>query len=151
ALVGGTSAYERMAVAMAILMTNRGVPLIYYGDEVGMPGAGDPDNRRFMQWSGYSAGQTLLYQRMQKLGALRAAHPALRRGDRTTLSFGTDTWAYQQLDGADRVYVLVNRSDTTQSVTGLPTQTLKDEISGEMVTGPAVSMPPRSVRVLPAP
>jgi glycosidase len=151
ALVGGTSAYERMAVAMAILMTNRGVPLIYYGDEVGMPGAGDPDNRRFMQWSGYSAGQTLLYQRMQKLGALRTAHPALRRGDRTTLSFGNDTWAYQLLDGADRVYVLVNRSDTTQSVSGLPTQTLKDEVSGEMVTGPAVSMPPRSFRILPAP
>jgi glycosidase len=33
-------------------MTTKGIPLIYYGDEIGMPGAGDPDNRRFMQWMG---------------------------------------------------------------------------------------------------
>ena len=50
------SAYERLALAMAVTLTNRGVPLIYYGDEIGLPGAGDPDNRRLMQWSGYRPG-----------------------------------------------------------------------------------------------
>ena len=34
------------------LLTNKGAPLIYYGDEIGLPGAGDPDNRRMMQWTG---------------------------------------------------------------------------------------------------
>jgi glycosidase len=150
-LVAGTSAYERVALAMAVLMTNRGIPLIYYGDEVGMPGAGDPDNRRFMQWSGYSAGQTLLQGKIMKLGASRAAHSALRRGNRTTVTFDDDSWAYEMVDGADKVFVLLNRSDTTKSIGGLPSATLKDEITGEMVTGPSVSVPPRSFRVLPAP
>lgn len=31
-------------------MTIPGIPIIYYGDEYGLPGAGDPDNRRMMQF-----------------------------------------------------------------------------------------------------
>jgi glycosidase len=58
-----------MALGFALLYTNRGVPLVYYGDEIGMPGAGDPDNRRFMQWSGYSADQLFLRGVIEKLGA----------------------------------------------------------------------------------
>jgi glycosidase len=147
--VGGTSAYERVSVAMAILMTSRGVPLIYYGDEVGMPGAGDPDNRRFMQWSNYSAGQTLLLERMKKLGAARKAHVALRRGTRATLGTpGSDTWAYSMTEGSDRVFVVVNRGDGAATVGGLPSGALRDEISGETVSGPSVSVPARSFRVL---
>lgn len=147
--VTALSAYERLAVAQGIVWTNRGVPLLYYGDEIGLPGAGDPDNRRFMAWDDYNAGQTLLLERMKKLGAIRAAHPALRRGDRTTLSSTADIWTYLMADGADRVYVAVNRSDSTQSATGLPSGTLKDEMTGEMLSGPSVSLPPRSIRIMP--
>ena len=32
-------------------MTNPGIPLIYYGDEIGLAGGGDPDNRRMMPWN----------------------------------------------------------------------------------------------------
>jgi hypothetical protein len=39
------------ALAFAVMLTNPGVPLIYYGDEVGLAGGGDPDNRRMMPWS----------------------------------------------------------------------------------------------------
>ena len=67
------------------MFTTKGVPLIYYGDEVGMPGAGDPDNRRMMQFTGLSADQTYLYNTLKALLAARAAHPALRRGTRATL------------------------------------------------------------------
>ena len=93
------NAYERLALGFAVLWTNRGAPLIYYGDEIGLAGAGDPDNRRMMQWTGYSAAQTALLAKVKKLGAIRAAHTALRRGDRTTLSYGDDTWVYQMVDG----------------------------------------------------
>lgn len=149
-VVTETEAYERMATAMAILMTNRGVPLIYYGDEIGLPGAGDPDNRRFMDWNsaGYSAGQKLLLDRHKKLGKLRKDHAALRRGTRTTVSITDDTWAYKMVDGADTVYVVVNRSDAAKSVSGLPGGALKDELTGEMLTGPTISVPARSVRAL---
>ncbi|MCX6129525.1 MAG: alpha-amylase family glycosyl hydrolase, partial [Proteobacteria bacterium] len=44
------AAYERLAVAFALMMTSPGIPLIYYGDEIGLAGGGDPDNRRMMIW-----------------------------------------------------------------------------------------------------
>ena len=149
-LVAETEAYERMGLAMTVLMSNRGVPLIYYGDEVGQPGAGDPDNRRFMDWNsaGYNAGQKLLFERHKKLGAIRKAHAALRRGTRTTLSVADDTWAYKMEDGGDVVYVLLNRSDSAKTVSGLPSASLTDELLGGTVSGPSISVPARSARIL---
>ncbi len=147
-VVDGTSAYERVSVALAVLFTNRGAPLLYYGDEVGMPGAGDPDNRHMMQWDGYNAGQKELLGRVQALGAARAAHPALRHGTRTTLSVDDDTWAYQMSDGSDTVWVVINRGDSARTVGGLPAHGFKDRLTGDMLTGPQIMVPPRSARVL---
>jgi glycosidase len=143
-----SSAFERVSVAMAILMTNQGIPLIYYGDEVGQAGAGDPDNRRPMQWTGYSAGQQLLLGRVQKLGTIRAAHPALRKGTRATLSSGTDTWAYSMTSGSDVVYVAVNRGDSSQAVGGLPSSKLTDQMTGDVFTSSTINVPARSARIL---
>src|SRR5262249_12661193 len=135
-----TNAYDRLAVGFALLFTSRGIPLVYYGDEIGMAGAGDPDNRRFMQWSGLTAAQTRLSAKIAKLAQIRAAHPSLRRGDRTTLSSDADSWAYKMVDGADVVTVVLNRSDSVKSVGGLPAHTLTDEMTGQMLTGPTVSV-----------
>ena len=148
--VAETSAYERMGLAMTVLLTNQGVPLIYYGDEIGLAGAGDPDNRRFMDWNtaGYNAGQQLLLDRHKKLGTARKAHSALRRGTRTTLTLTDDTWAYKMVDGSDVVYVVLNRSDSAKSVGGLPTGSFSDALSGETVSGPTVSVPARSARLM---
>lgn len=41
--------WSKQANAFAVLFTTKGAPLLYYGDEVGLPGAGDPDNRRMMR------------------------------------------------------------------------------------------------------
>ncbi|MGZ3442363.1 MAG: alpha-amylase family glycosyl hydrolase, partial [Polyangia bacterium] len=142
------NAYERLALGFAVLWTNRGAPLIYYGDEIGLAGAGDPDNRRMMPWTGYSAAQSALLAKVKKLGTIRAAHTALRRGDRTTLSYGDDTWVYQMVDGSDRVYVAINRSDAPATVTGLPSGALTDQLTGEALIGPSVSVPARSARVM---
>jgi glycosidase len=48
--VKDTVGYGRLASFMAFNMTIPGIPIIYYGDEFGMPGAGDPDNRRMMRF-----------------------------------------------------------------------------------------------------
>ena len=42
ALETDPNTYERLANAFAVILTNKGAPLIYYGDEIGLPGAGDP-------------------------------------------------------------------------------------------------------------
>jgi len=148
ALPGGMSAFERLGNAFTLLFTLPGVPLIYYGDEVGMPGAGDPDNRRFMQWSGYSAGQVFLKTHLQSLAAIRAAHPALRRGTRETLAATSDTLVYRMQDGADVVFVAVNRADSSRTVGGLPSASLQDELDLSTHTGPELELPARSARIL---
>ena len=117
--------YERLANAFAVLFTTLGAPLIYYGDEIGMPGAGDPDNRRMMQWSGNTAAQQGLHDRIAALTAIRAAHPAMRRGTRTTLDVSADLWVYELSTTAgdpdpDTVYVAINRSDGDLTTTALP-------------------------------
>lgn len=149
--VGGNSAYERLLVAQAILWTNRGVPLLYYGDEIGLAGAGDPDNRRPMPWSGYDPGQSWLLEKMKKLGQARLKHAALRRGTRTTIFVSQDAWVYRLDHKGQQVYVALSRGDQAQKVGGLPSQALTDELSGEVVTGPEIELPPRSVRILPVP
>lgn len=147
-LVGEREAYERMAAGFAVILTNRGAPLIYYGDEIGLPGAGDPDNRRFMQWAGLSANQTFLYDRVKALLAIRAAHPATRRGRRRTLDSGADFWAYELATTGDQVIVVVNRSDSNKTVGGIPAGSYDELIAGGTSTGGTVDVPPREVRIL---
>jgi glycosidase len=141
-----TNNYQRVANAFAVLFTNRGAPLIYYGDEIGLPGAGDPDNRRDMMFTGLSTNQQWLHDRVAKLLAIRAAHPALRRGTRTTVGTPTsELWVYSMSDGTETVYVAVNRSDADQPASGLPAS------GTELITGAAsgatANIPARETRI----
>ena len=48
--VDKASSYQKQRTIFTFLMTIPGVPIVYYGDEVGITGANDPDNRRLMQF-----------------------------------------------------------------------------------------------------
>src|SRR5262249_26820972 len=136
-----------LAVAWTLLLTTSGIPLIYYGDEIGLPGAGDPDNRRFMQWQGYDDNQLFLRTRIGKLGAIRQAHPALWKGKRTTTSVTSDTYGYSMTDGTETVYVALNRGDLPGGVAGMPASG-HDLLSDADVAGPQISLPPRTAMVI---
>jgi glycosidase len=147
-LPGESSAFERLANSFTLLFTLPGIPLIYYGDEYGMPGAGDPDNRRFMQWAGHAPRQLALREHIKALAAIRAAHPALRRGTRTPLSDATHTLAFRMTDGGDDVIVVINRGDTSANVPSIPSGNYQDALDGSRHSGPSVSVPARSARIL---
>jgi glycosidase len=145
--------YERLGLAFAVMMTtNAGIPLIYYGDEVGLAGGGDPDNRRMMPWddSELNAHQKELRSTVKKLARMRAKHPALARGQRRTLSAGQDTWMWEMSGcGAEPIVVAVNRADSPNSVqipAGSYTN-LRDESS---TSGGMMSIPARDFMVLQA-
>jgi glycosidase len=135
--------FKRLRLAWAFMLTSPGVPLIYYGDEIGMPGAGDPDNRRMMPWDGLSPEQQATLAQVQALAALRRAHPAASRGERRTLALTADglLWAYAMQTADDFVVTVLNRSPSPRSPTldlgelTLPDGTvLRDAVGGPDVT-----------------
>ncbi|MGB8480781.1 MAG: hypothetical protein WCE63_18400 [Acidobacteriaceae bacterium] len=86
-----------MKLDFGLLATMRGMPQIYYGDEIAMPGGKDPDNRRDFP-GGFpgdvkdaftAAGRTLAQDSMhawvQELLQLRAHHPVLQTGGQQDL------------------------------------------------------------------
>lgn len=73
--------YARLKMLHAFNMTVPGIPIIYYGDEIGMPGANDPDNRRMMRFKELSPQELSVQQTVQQLTRLRSTHMALLYGD----------------------------------------------------------------------
>src|ERR1044072_3628699 len=83
---------EGLKLAQTFIMTTRGTPLLYYGDELAMPGGGDPDNRRdfpggfagdernAFEKSGRTSIENEVFEHVKRLAKLRADLPALRRG-----------------------------------------------------------------------
>jgi len=139
--------YQRLAVGFTALLTLPGIPLVYYGDEVGLAGGGDPDNRKPMPWSGLSTDQTWLRSHVTKLTKIRAAHPALRYGTRQQQWVAQDVYAYSMTHGSDKVIVVLNRSDSQQSIF-LPGTSYKDLLTGATVSASSVSISARSSLVL---
>jgi neopullulanase len=112
--------FRRLRLAWTFLLTSPGVPLIYYGDEVGMEGAGDPDNRKPMRFGAELTPfqeQTLAH--VQALTALRRAHPALRQGTRRQVALASDGlfWAYAMQTRDDLVVVALNRAPAPRTET----------------------------------
>jgi glycosidase len=139
--------FERVAVGFTFLFTTKGIPLIYYGDEIGLAGAGDPDNRRSMEWDNFSEHQLMLRAHIQKLGGIRRDHPALWRGVRSTLSVSNDTYAYRMADDVEEVFVALNRADVPGSVDGMPKKG-RDLLSGAVVEGPQLNLQPRTAMII---
>jgi glycosidase len=79
---GGNAGHAKEAIFFQ--MVYPGAPVVYYGDELGMAGAKDPDNRRCMPWDKATrSNDTLGF--VQKLIQVRKAHPALRGSEFRTV------------------------------------------------------------------
>ena len=114
---GDVTAYKRLQLAFAYVMTVPGIPLIYYGDEFGMPGAGDPDNRRMMRFGNELSGnekETLAF--LKKLGQARKEHPVLSAGAWSAALWSEgDFLAYARTSGDEKAVVLINIGDSEKS------------------------------------
>jgi cyclomaltodextrinase len=109
---------ERVKLAATLLMTLPGMPVIYYGTEVGLSQRHDgeienAEARLPMLWGG-DQNQDLL-EHFQRLGRWRRASQALRRGDRRTVLADKEVFAFERVAGDERVVVALNFSDQPQS------------------------------------
>ncbi len=96
-------------LATLLLLTFPGAPSIYYGDEVGLPGARDPDCRRTFP-SEEDWNQDMLETHRQLI-ALRQAHPALRTGEYEVLAAEGLVYVFYRRLGDDFVVVAVNAGE----------------------------------------
>jgi len=106
----GDGPYARLRLAFVFLLTLAGAPLVYYGDEIGLPGGADPDNRRMMKFTGLSGSEQAVLDTVKKAGTARKEHAALRRGGRATLHVDANFYVFARGTGADAVIVALNRN-----------------------------------------
>lgn len=105
--------YERLRLAQTFLMTSpRNIPMLYQGDDIGTEGGADPDNRKMQRFGDLSVEEQRSLDNVRKAGSLRAAHPALRRGTRSSVVIEDWFWVYKVSYEGDEVYVAINRDDT---------------------------------------
>jgi glycosidase len=117
------SSPTKLKLAFGLTMTLRGIPEIYYGDEIGMPGGGNPDNRRDFPggWIGDSndaftkAGRTRdqqeIFSYVQALLGLRREHAALRGGRLWHLASDESSYVFVRESEEERLAVAFNNSD----------------------------------------
>ncbi len=116
-------AYDRLALAQALALTLPGCPMIYYGDEIGLTGAGDPDNRRPMRFAGeLTDRERKTLASVRELGRIRKASPALKYGNYQELLAATDTLAFARVSigrGAQKdqtVVSIIHRGRATEGI-----------------------------------
>jgi glycosidase len=143
---------NRMSQAFAFVLTQPGVPLIYYGDELGLAGGGDPDNRRMMRWEpGLSESQRTLLGRVQAIGQARREHEALRRGSYRELWQDANAYVYARDNGGGDVVIVAFFKNTSGSEGGGRTWSVPIPadlgIEGATLTNVLTDDAPRSVTV----
>jgi len=103
-------ARKLLKTAYVILSTIPGVPCIYYGDEAGMQGYGDPLCRGFFPWGNEDAELVDFFGMVSKA---RKKEKILKTGALSVRFADNDVACYERLGGREALVVVVNRSDKT--------------------------------------
>jgi glycosidase len=161
-----------LELAQTFLLTTRGVPQLYYGDEIGLPGGSDPDNRRDMPGgfpgdprdaftpAGRTSQEDHIFRHLQAVLHLRQELEPLRRGALQQLYVADRQYSYARTTAAASVVIAINNdaSSATWSTilagTHVPDNAVLVDRLG--VIGPAtvkdgavsLTLPPRSAAIL---
>jgi glycosidase len=122
------SSPAKLKLVFGLTLTLRGTPEIYYGDEIGMPGGGDPDNRRdfpggwigdtndaFVE-SGRTREQQEVFSYVQSLLRIRREHAALRTGRLWHLASDESAYVFFRESEEERVVVAFNNADRAREL-----------------------------------
>jgi neopullulanase len=125
---------QKLKLAFSLLLTLRGIPEIYYGDEIGMGGGDDPDNRRDFPGGfpgdkrdafaseGRTPEEQSVFTHVRDLLRLRQGHPALRGGELIHIFADDQIFAFVRQhaaapDGpAEQLLVVMNNADQPKTI-----------------------------------
>jgi glycosidase len=103
----------------AFMLATRGIPQLYYGEEVFMTGGHDPENRRdFVKFdrSSRTAEEQEMFEWTQRWIKLRRENRALREGRTVDLYYDADAYVFERKLGSESVIVAFNNSDKVKKV-----------------------------------
>jgi len=146
--------YLRTALAFGVVFGLPGMPTVYYGDEIGLAGGGDPDTRRPMPAEAtWLDPQRALRARVARMAKVRACSAPLRDGDVRVVASDAEHLVVVRRAGGRTVLVVVTRDDRARLEGPLPADVTPgdwvDLLSGQKKTLGARAVwdePARSVR-----
>ncbi|MCU0610635.1 MAG: alpha-amylase family glycosyl hydrolase [Candidatus Eisenbacteria bacterium] len=151
------AANRRLQLFFLFNLSVPGIPVLYYGDEIGMAGAADPDNRRMMRFGNeLSDIERNHLAEMRDLGQLRRRIPALSYGDCVVLHVEEQALVIARVDFDQLAIVAFNLGsdswERTVDLAGLPGSRLVrrwGEATANQYAGTVrLTMPPLSAIVL---
>jgi glycosidase len=154
--VGDPTGYKKLQCFTAFNMTIPGIPTIYYGEEFGMPGANDPDNRRMMKFDQLSQDELNTKEITEKLVHLRRDKLSLTFGDYKLLLADQSSYVFSRTYFDKIAVVFFNKSSEPKEIAvNLPERFTETELvpnfnsalkkEGKKVT---VTVAPNSFEVL---
>jgi neopullulanase len=120
---------DTLKLAFGLTLTLRGIPELYYGDEIAMPGGDDPDNRRDFPggWSedphnaftrqGRSAEQQQIFAAVQTLLRLRQEHDALREGKLWHLASDDSSYVFVRDSDDEKLLIAFHNGASAKNLT----------------------------------
>jgi len=117
----------------AFTLSVRGIPQLYYGEEIAMEGKEDPENRHdfpggfasgsvrdsrsAFQSTGRTAREQQMYEWTRSWIRLRAEHSSIRHGRLIDLFYDDDAYVFARQDQRETVIVAINRHSQEKNVT----------------------------------
>lgn len=132
---------RRTDMALAVTLTSRGVPIVYYGTEQYMTGNTDPTNRQFM--TSFNRN-TRAYKVIKALSPVRQNNPALAYGDTQERWINSNIYIYERQFGSSVVLVAINKASSGSTTinglfTDLPSGNYSDELNG-LLSGNSITV-----------
>lgn len=164
------SSPEKLLCAFGLTLTLRGIPELYYGDEIGMTGGSDPENRHdfpggwredsknAFEETGRTLEQQRIFSAVKSLLKLRREHAALRTGKLFHVFSDDQLYLFVRQNDEERLLVVFNNSAKTQALNiAQPKTPLEDALQSTLLYGRAtsetnglelkISAPPQSVSI----
>ena len=101
-------AVNKLMIAYTILATVPGIPTVFYGDEAGLEGYGDPFNRMPYPWG---KEEQRLIRHYRAIGEIRNNNDVYKEGDFKLLHLDDKLLIFSRTDGKDSYVTIVNNSD----------------------------------------
>jgi len=120
---------EILKLAFGLTLTLRGIPQLYYGDEIAMPGGSDPDNRRDFPggWiedehnaftrEGRTPEQQQVFETVQTLLRLRQEHDSLRGGKLWHLACDDSSYVFLRESDEEKLVIAFHNGSSSKALT----------------------------------